>query len=298
MRAKLVNTDGKRDRLAATLLMIIAALMFAGMQLMVKLSGSGGRFSLMQQIFFNNLVGVIFTSVVLLKKRISPFGTGAARPWMFLRTIAGFLSAVAFFYATNHARITDVNILNRLSPIVVLVLSAIFLREKTHFSQYIAVVVAFAGAVLVCGPSFASAPLPMIMGIVSAVLAGIAMIAVAYLKDKADPMCIAFFFAFFSALAAGIGMIPSFVMPTFRELLQLLLIGVFGTAGQIVLTYAYRMAPASEISIFDYTGIIWTAILGGIFLRETIPLTSALGALLITGAAVYSFLHKRRKSEG
>jgi len=92
-------------------------------------------------------------------------------------------------------------------------------------------------------------------------------------------------------------MIPNFVVPTFGEFLQLLLIGVFSFGGQIVLTYAYRMAPASEISIYDYTGIVWSALLGIIFLREDIPLTTVLGALLITGAAVYSFVHKRRNSE-
>lgn len=52
-------------------------------------------------------------------------------------------------------------------------------------------------------------------------------------------------------------MIPSFVVPTPRDLIMLILIGIFGAGGQIGLTYAYQKAPAAEVSIYDYSGIIF-----------------------------------------
>ncbi|MFQ8819489.1 MAG: hypothetical protein ACLR8R_10270 [Oscillospiraceae bacterium] len=53
--------------------------------------------------------------------------------------------------------------------------------------------------------------------------------------------------------------------------MMLILIGIFGAGGQIGLTYAYQKAPAAEVSIYDYSGIIFSAILGYVLLDESYP---------------------------
>ena len=65
-----------------------------------------------------------------------------------------------------------------------------------------------------------------------------------------------------------------FPFPTGREFFLLMLIGIFGGFGQIALTYSYRMAPAAEISIYNYSGIVFSIILGYIFLGEVLDLSS------------------------
>ena len=66
---------------------------------------------------------------------------------------------------------------------------------------------------------------------------------------------------------------------------MLILIGIFGAGGQIGLTYAYQKAPAAEVSIYDYSGIIFSAILGYVLLDESLSLSTIVGARDLKGAA-------------
>ena len=92
-------------------------------------------------------------------------------------------------------------------------------------------------------------------------------------------------------------MIFDFAVPTLKELLMLILIGVFGGFGQIALTYAYRMAPAAEISIYNYSGIVFSIILGYIFLGEILNMTSVIGCSLVIIAALLTYIFSSRKSK-
>jgi drug/metabolite transporter (DMT)-like permease len=83
-------------------------------------------------------------------------------------------------------------------------------------------------------------------------------------------------------------------MPSLTDFLLLLLIGVCGAFGQIALTYAYRMAPAAEVSIYNYSGILFSALLGYFILGEALPISSIIGGILVVLASYltyrYSFL--------
>lgn len=87
-------------------------------------------------------------------------------------------------------------------------------------------------------------------------------------------------------------MLPSFVLPSGRDLCMLFLIGVFAAGGQIGLTYAYQKAPASEVSIYDYVGIVISMLLGYFVLGEPLTPATVLGGLLITGSALWSYFYK------
>lgn len=283
----------KQRRLIAVRLMILSALMFSAMQLMIKLSNTNGTFPLMEQVFFRNFLSVLITGVLLLRKGVFPFGERHAQPYLFGRSIAGFLGIVTFFYATNHARIADANILNKLSPVVVTILAAVFLRERVSKVQYAALAVSFFGAWLVCGPTLRSDPFAMFVALMSAVFSGIAYTFVSVLKRKADPLVVIMHFSAFSVFCAALGMLSDFVMPTAEQFCYLFLISVFGSFGQIALTYSYKLAPASEISIYNYSGIIWSALLGWLFLKEALPGSTIAGGLLVIGASLMTFLHSR-----
>ena len=110
-------------------------------------------------------------------------------------------------------------------------------------------------------PSFQSNPLPLVMALLSALTSGIAYTLLGYLKDKVDAMTIIMHFSTFSVVGSLPFMIGNFVVPSLSQLLFLILIGVFGSLGQAFITYAYRYAPASEISIYNYSGILFSLLL-------------------------------------
>ena len=79
--------------------------------------------------------------------------------------------------------------------------------------------------------------------------------------------------------------------------MALVLIGLFGSLGQIALTYAYRLAPAGEVSIYNYSGILFSMVLGFLCLGETIPATSFMGGALVIAASLLVYVYSRRQEK-
>lgn len=103
-------------------------------------------------------------------------------------------------------------------------------------------------------------------------------------------MTIIMHFSTFCVIVCLPFMIYDFSMPTPREFFLLMLIGIFGGLGQIALTYSYRMAPAAEISIYNYSGIVFSIILGYIFLGEVLDISSFIGCGLVISAAAITYI--------
>ena len=138
--------------------------------------------------------------------------------------------------------------------------------------------------------------LPLVLALLTAVSSGLAYTMIAFCRGQVAPMTVIFHFSLFSTIAAGLLMIPSFVVPTPRDLMMLVLIGIFGAGGQIGLTYAYQKAPAAEVSIYDYSGIIFSAILGYVLLGESLSLSTVVGAALITAGGLWSYCANRKQA--
>ena len=79
-------------------------------------------------------------------------------------------------------------------------------------------------------------------------------------------------------------------------LIALILVGVFGTIGQILLTYAYRLAPASYVSIYNYAGILFSMLMGYFILHETVGLNSVIGGGIIVLASLIVYIYNRNSN--
>lgn len=245
----------------------------------------------MQQVFFRNLISGMITGFLLWKNRIPFFGPKNYQVPLLLRSFFGFLGVIMMFYGTAYARQADVATLNRTSPVWVTLFAVLILKERISRIQIPVIVLCLAGAFITMQPSFDSNPLPLLMALGSAITAGLAYTMITFCKGAVNPLTVIFYFSFFSTVCAGFLMIPSFVMPTGSDFLMLLGIGVFAAGGQIGLTYAYQKAPASEVSIYNYTGIIFSNVLGYAILGEKFALSSVLGALLIITGGLLSYFY-------
>ena len=90
-------------------------------------------------------------------------------------------------------------------------------------------------------------------------------------------------------------MIPSFVVPSPKVVVMLLMVGLFAAGGQYLLTYAYQQAPASEVSIYQYSGVVFTAVFSYAFLGETLSKSSIIGGIVILGAIFWVFENTRKE---
>ena len=285
------------DRTKGMLLMTASALCFAFMSVAVK--RTGGTIPVFEQVFFRNLVIVIVAGAYLLRHHLPLYGPRQYQPAMFGRSILGVLGVLASFLATNTGSQADVSILSRLSPFLITAFSALFLKEKITKIQIPALLLAFGGAFVVANPKFHSNMYPIVMALLCSLASSFSYTLVGYLKGKAHPFSIILHLGTVSVAT----MVPvmlltrQFVWPTGQEFFDLLLIGIFGVLGQICLTYAYKLADASEVSIYSNTNILFAAILGRVFFGERIAPNTLVGGGMVLAAMILVYVFGRREKE-
>lgn len=286
---------GRRKTRAVTL-MLLSSLSFSIMQVFVKMSSTEvGTF---EQVFFRNLISMIIAGVTVYRAKldlIPEIKKGGLALWG--RSFFGFLGIVLFFYATGHARQADVAMLNRASPVFVTIFAGPILKEKVSKVQVCAVALCLVGAYISMQPSFDSNPLPLLCALGAAmVVAGLAYTLLSYTKRFTSAPVIIFHFSLLSTVCAGLLMIPGFVLPSPKAMGMLLMVGLFAAEGQYLLTYAYQQAPASEVSIYQYSGVVFTALLSYLIFHETLTATSIIGAIVILAAIFWVFEYSKRKT--
>lgn len=275
--------------------MLVSTTSFCLMSMVVKLSAT--TVGTLQQVFFRNLVSLIAVGVVIWKRNLPFLGEKQYQPALFARSFFGFVGVIMLFYATANARQADIAILSRTSPIWTTVFAALILKEKISKVQVPVIALCLAGTVVAMRPSFDSNVLPLLLAAATAVSSGLAYTMIAFCKGKVHPLTVIFHFSLFSTVAGFFLMLPTFTMPTFRDVIMLILIGVFAAGGQIGLTFAYQKAPASEVSIYDYVGIVVSMLIGNLVFGEPLAASSILGGVLITSSALWSYWYNHRHGE-
>ena len=282
----------KSERTLGILCILCAAFCFSLMSVFIRLAGD---LPTMQKIFFRNLVAAVAAFLMLAREgngyriRRDCLGGHAAR------CITGFIGMIANFWAIDHIGIADANMLNKLSPFFAILMSMLVLREYPKRVDILSVVVAFIGAVFVVRPGAGLASLPALVGVLGGLGAGTAYTFVRQMTLKGERGTeIVMVFSLFTCVMSVPFFLISYQPMTAMQWVYLLLAGCAAAGGQLSITAAYRHAPAKEISVFDYSQIVYAA-LWGFFLFDEIPdAMSIIGYVIIIGAAVFRCLYNLR----
>lgn len=275
----------------AMLWMILSGISFALMGATVKLSGDA---PLTTKVFFRNLVTMVLTAGVALRGGTNPFGPTPHVGRLVLRSLAGLMGVILYFYALYKLSLAEASLLNKTSPFFVTLFAILFLKERFHRALVPALALAFTGALLVIKPRFDLSIVPALAGFGSGMFAGIAYTLVRSLKGRAHPNRIIFYFSFVSTLATLPFLFLFPISPTTGQWLALFGTGLFAAGGQYGLTFAYHHAPASRISVFTYLHVLFSLVVGYLLWQEKPDALSILGGFLIVGGAIVA---QRRGAE-
>ncbi len=278
------------------ILILISAFSFALMSTFVKLSGD---LPSIEKSFFRNLVSCGVAFYLIRKNKALLFGHKENRLALIGRATLGTLGIWANYYAIDNLILSNATILNKLSPFFVIIFSYLFLKEKLKPIHIISLLVAFLGVLFIVKPTgnLTGSLIPSLVGLCSAAFAGGAYTFVRYLGGKEKGATIVFFFSSFSLLSTFPIMILQFKMFTTYQFIFLILTGVAASCAQFALTAAYKYAPAKDISIYDYTQVIFTALIGFTLFGDFPDKISLIGYLLILGASFAIFLHNKKESK-
>ena len=275
------------DKKQGILYIIMAGLFFALMTFFVRMAGN---LPTMQKAFFRNAVAAV-AALFLLARSEEGFKIKKSS-WrdLFLRSFFGTMGLICNFYAVDRLSIADANILNKLSPFFAIIMSYFILKEKANKTEWLCVVVAFIGALFVVKPSMDMQFVNAMIGMLGGFGAGVAYTFVRKLGKAGERgpvivMC----FSVFSCIVTTPFLIIGAKPMSLYQIVMLLLAGAAATGGQLSITKAYTKAPAKEISVFDYSQVVFAAALGLVFLGQIPDIMSIIGYVIIIGSAVFKW---------
>ncbi len=285
-----------KTRYKGILCILCSAFCFAIMNTMVRLSGD---LPSIQKSFFRNVVALVFAYIVIKKNKESLKCQPGNFKYLIIRSFFGTIGVLCNFYAVDHLVLSDASMLNKMSPFFAIILSLMFLKEKVNLVQGLAVVIAFVGSLFIIKPTFSNMELiPSLIGLLGGFGAGAAYTAVRFLGQRGEKgSFIVFFFSAFSCLVTLPFLIFQYAPMELWQIGTLLLAGLAAAGGQFAITAAYSYAPAKEISVFDYSQVVFSAILGFFFFGQIPDVFSILGYFIVCATAIGMFFYgKKNKS--
>ena len=282
-----------KSRHKAILLIILSALSFAFMNMFVRMSG---ELPSIQKSFFRNLVAFGIAAAIMIRKKEHFHVEKGNWRYMFLRAAFGTVGILCNFYAVDHLVLSDASMLNKMSPFFVIIFSYLILKEKLTPVQVSAVIGAFIGSLFIIKPTFLNMDLlPSLVGFTGGLAAGIAYTMVRKLGQRGQTgNSVVLFFSGFSCLCTLPYLLLNYTPMTMYQAIMLLCAGAAAAGGQFSITAAYFHAPAREISVYDYSQIIFSAIIGYIMFNQIPDGYSVLGYVIIIAMAVWMFIYNNK----
>ena len=217
----------------------------------------------------------------------------------------GFVGTAAMgfnFTAAGFLPLPEITAIGFTTPLLIVVFASIMLGERIGVYRISAVLVGLIGVLIIVEPRLTlgeidaaqdAMMLGVILAITAAACAALAQIQIRKMVQVERTSAIIFYFCI-TASVFSLSTVETWVWPSPPQFLILILIGILGGVGQIMLTTAYRYAPASVIAPFDYTAMIFALGIGYFAFTELPSAQMILGAGIVIAAGVFVILREAR----
>ena len=264
--------------------------------LLSTFSRAAGDLPVMQKGLFKNVFMLSTAYVGIRKSGASLRLDRKIAPPMMGRALFGTVGSLVNLYVADHLLLADGSILSKTVPFMTVLLCFLFLKEPIHKNQIVCLLLGFIGTLLVIQPTLGTKELfPFFVGITGYLCVSIAYTCIRLLGSKGVNKSVT---VFYFALVQTVVMIPYLILDyhpmSGKQVIFLLCSGLCATVGQFLVTSAYTFAPASDISVFDYTGVIFAALFGLFFYNQIPDWLSIIGYVVIFTAALLLLLVNKR----
>lgn len=237
-------------------------------------------------VLFRNLMG--FLVIVPFLGGIGLHTLRIQRPWHLLLSSVGMLAAmVLFFMSIAYMPLAEVMALSFTKPLFATLGAALLLGEVVRARRWIAVLVGFAGVLIVVRPGAETISPYAVMILLSAMIMAACALMIKYLTTTESATTIVFYQAvFMTGLAIPLALLH-WRMPTLAELPVLVLIGGLGTVSWLCVTRAFALVDASVVMPLEFARLPLTALAGYLMFTEVPTVWTWLGGAVIFGSTAY-----------
>ena len=211
------------------------------------------------------------------------------------RSILSIIESGCFVLSFRYLSLADAHSIASLTPVIVVALSAIILREKVNLKTWIAIFIGFIGVLIIMRPGLSIFDPKSMIPLAAAFFLSLYQIVTRKVSEYDSSET-----SLFYTSVVGI-ILMSFLVPFYWQPMQsfsyllFLGVGIFFSLGIYFQIIALSFAKASVVQPFHYTLILWAIILGYIFYNDLPDLPTVIGAIIITLSGIY-VLNIRSKS--
>ena len=274
------------------LLTIASGAFFATMHGSVRLLSQD--LDAMEIAFFRAFFGFIFFAPILVRTRLSVLRTSRL-PLHMLRGLFNGASLLLWFTALSMVPLGDATALSLLGPLFVAMGAMFILGEKVHGPRWLALVIGFAGALVIVRPGFQQIDLGMMLVLVSMLFVTCSKLIAKSLSRTDQPSTIVAYLSLTMMVPSGVALFFVWQMPTLMQLLLMVAIGFMGSCGHMLLTTAYKIADISAVEPVVFARLVWAAIVGWFMFAEFPGLWIWIGGVLIVAASTWLARHESRE---
>lgn len=289
------------------LLKILSALCATLMLACVK--GLGGAIPTGEVIFFRSFVALI-PLLIWLKLQGNILASLKTRnvSGHLIRGISGTGGMYFNYLALVYISLADATAISYAAPLFTVIMAALLLKEHVRLTRWMAVVIGFSGILLMlsanltAGSSLLSARslaagtgLGAMFALIAALCTATSMVQIRFLNGIEQPGAIVFYFSLMTMLI-GLGTVAfGWTVPVPEQLLLLIGCGFFGGMAQILVTLSLRYSDASLLAPFDYTTLVWSMVIGWMFLNSFPGPSTITGAVIVALAGMFTVWSDRRE---
>lgn len=232
-----------------------------------------------------------------------------------IRAFIQFTSYTVYYLAIAALPLADAVALYFMAPLFIMALAGPYLGERVSWRTLATVLIGLLGVIVMVRPGAGLFDWAALLSLGSAALYGFSQLMARKIGDTESSTVMAFYqngaYLIGAAVVAstfhlaGIThaihpsvefLVRPWIWPTLPDFLKMAACGFVASAGMILLSQGYRLAPANRVATFEYTGILWSPLWGFLFFAEVPRSTTVIGAALIIGAGLLALNTERRKN--
>ena len=280
-----------RNPLRGILWMLLATMFFSAMHGSIR--HASADMHPFEIAFFRNLFGIFVVAPWFIRYGLAPLRTSVLKLHLG-RSVLNLISMLAFFYSLSITPLADVAALTFAAPIFATVLAIFFFRETVTVGRWGAILLGFAGTLVILRPGFQEVGLGPILAVSSAIVWAFALMIIKQIGRTDSSVTIT---SYMLVMLVPLSAIPAaFVWqwPTQNQLVWLVAIGMLGTTGHLLMNQAIKEAETHVVMPIDFVRLVWVAVIGYFAFNEFPDAFTWTGGAMIAAGGIYIAYSERR----
>jgi drug/metabolite transporter (DMT)-like permease len=275
-------------RLDGILYMLLSVVLFTTANALVK---SIGYLPTTQIVFMRSLISLVLCAAYVIYRGFPFFGVN--RKWLLIRGVFGVVGLTLFFFTVQNLPLATATVIQYLSPIFTVILALVYLEQRVRPVQWIFMLIALAGAVILNGLDPNVKLSFVFIGIASAFFASVAYMATVKCKATDHPVLIVMYFHLIATPLMGGYSLFHWQAISSQEWLVGLAVGVVSVIAQIAMAFAITREDASVVTPFKYVGAVLAWLVGIYFFNEQIGVLGSIGLVVVSAGVILNTLARR-----